>query len=1544
MLKRKQTRAIQKFIYSVFKQFWQLSRSASRKLSRWLVRNLLHKGYGKRSHATAKAGFVLPTVTVLLLVVALVVAAILFRTGSRTNQVMGEREQQVIYNAATPAIERAKAKLEYLFLKDTRLPSGPPSNEFLMSLLTNGLNPNYQLISTANPDPYLFPDEDDIRGVNGRLDLDGDGQVDPAWAYQTDVDGDGIKEIVVYSILLNTRNQSGNITLESSSDANKASALVVRNGPLNTINISDPVCSNLLTGSGSGTSSSTSPTSINPNHWYPAGSAVLRKTFQVDAIVISNKPGLKRTVTTLEFQQDRQLDKGNKWGAWFRYDLEVFPGSAFNWNGAMYSAGNIFVGSNDGSSKFRSFLISAQKSCFYTKDASEITIATLNADPPRQPNAYLGQIGVGRLSTNSYDSKAIFHVVNSDNSPNSTNGVEMDSGKDSVKDDKKPVDISLDPVALFTQDISKARTGTPPDNKLARDAGWDSNAGPGTIGYFQTRKRIYNKTEATPYVDDTYRADNRYGPKPRYDKTDITENGLAIPSSETKLIKDVVPPQDQEFKELGLDGYWERRARAEGLRIIVGERLQLGNTYGWVNSDLNANGNRNEPNEADPLYPPNQNPIKHEEQQRRTLRDNLAAVQATAVYHYKSGNSGYFPIAFVATTAHPGTGSNTTGTIGNSKKFNLNSSVYSYPDGTSAILYSDFFNGRGTDGWEYEVVAGGGEDENTFKGQLSAGQPLGKALRNLAYFAGEKDGAFPPTKQDRVYPHPYLTMWGNFSNLNRALSNLDSVGYDNLSIADKSYIHTAAGTLGMLANNISYFQGYTYNAADLENLNTALKTLDNASTSPGSTPDAYIDKVTDTTQKKIAQFVYQKEQIARDRLLGFAPSPSATSPTAPSGAEFRYEVKLHAVNPPTGSTTPKFKYAGVEYGNDVTTDTATQKKFVYVGCDLSDSGDGSGNNWFGMGNPNSWGTDVEKEKKFIRLAVSLCPTQPKYPSLFYIFPVATHSDRQTVNTSVNSSEEYIKKTTDRSIPNPPAGYVGFSPAEINLMALRPKGINFATGCGDTGWCLPTTNSIVPSTVPSKDDFAVIDPNGNQRWVSIIDNALFDGREMMNVRVLDIDLKQLKSVTFNGDTWLPANHGVVYAFREDAVREDAISRPSNGAYTNPNDTGHPRTNATNPNDPKDPALTSLKISPKPVDFYADPDRRPYGFRLRNGQVLKRDTGDQGYGIAFVSDNPVYIQGNFNFHSTDGNSNDLEEFKDILLKNDPNWNQFYNRQQLDDRFARPNKDTWRPAEIAADAIAILSDNFDAGSVEDGIKNDTSKKNSYRGFNGPNGDNVNPERGWIREDGTVSNTSLPIKLSRNGYPFFCPNSAPAPITGQPCTTPQEYKASYRQFGYAYGTSNVLDKASNTQVNATIVSGILPSQNKQSYGGLHNFPRMIEDWFDRDLNISGSFVQLSFSTYATGPYDQDDWEPDGADGANEPRSEEWNFYYNRPNRRWGYDVGLQYAPAGPLAQRFIQSASPRSEFYRDLEVSDPYICKLRRALNNRLPDIDLASRTECP
>ena len=146
--------------------------------------------------------------------------------------------------------------------------------------------------------------------------------------------------------------------------------------------------------------------------------------------------------------------------------------------------------------------------------------------------------------------------------------------------------------------------------------------------------------------------------------------------------------------------------------------------------------------------------------------------------------------------------------------------------------------------------------ESNFASRIAAGQPLRIALENLAHFAGDgaRDGssdfsnsskhnghygAFPPLQDTqsgaspsvvavssagpRVHPYPFLSMWGDFSNLRRVIQRLGGTSYNDLSIAEKTTLHTASCTLGMLAYNLNNFRDYTYTLNKLIDLNSVLE-------------------------------------------------------------------------------------------------------------------------------------------------------------------------------------------------------------------------------------------------------------------------------------------------------------------------------------------------------------------------------------------------------------------------------------------------------------------------------------------------------------------------------------------------------------------------------------------------------------------------------------------------------------------------------------------------------------------------------------------------
>lgn len=1547
------------------------SRSDFQRLSRHFMSGLLRSLFIIHKPArSGQAGFVLPTTVLLLLVLTLTVGAMGFRTFSRSSSVIAQREQQVIDSAAAPVIDRAKAKLEYLFSRDTRFPGGVPASDVIASMMLNGGNG----IPTLANDPYQFPGET-------RLDLDGDKILDNAWVFETDVDGNGTTdpdEVVVYSILMDDAKGAGVglVSITDSDDKAKARALVTRNGPINT--------AEALSGCGAFRAPE--------EGWQGLDSSTLQKNFQVTAFV-ANRNNVNRTASTIEFQQVRQADKGNKWGAWFKYDIEVNPGSSRNffWNGAMHTEGSLLA-----NEKFIARMISSHNSCLYTQDASEITLAeSANQD-------FQGQLIAARTGPNNTSgTSAEFHLFNGNGTqPIITGGsgassylkVELKTDNDSVADGASLADILLDPIKLLTDNVSAHRSPR---------AGINNRAGDWKDGGFFKKRRVYNDNSPTPYLDDTYRADNRYGPKASYDKANKIPVGKKIgdkiPDTEKALVA-----LDVDNSIYGLDGYWERRSIGKGLRVLVGQRLELGDTFGWKG-------------DKEPLYPPNARPntgydpedgkpnnnlyrssgntnddngdkddVFTEEIQRRSLYDNLAAVQGMVVYHHQS-DKGQLPLACMASTVHPGT-----------KETLEASRTFSYYPGTTKIN-ADFLTGEGTNGWEFDFYS-------SFSSKIASTAPLGIALRNLAYFAGDPQGgapSFPPVQEDTsvtsvVHPYPYQAMWGDFSNLRRVLNSLDSGStYAALSPADQSTLHSASCTLGLLAYNINSQKDYggaslkTYipSNGDANGFGKSLLDLIGAGnngpiggtdaatgcvSSPGTTPggESYdyncsgivVNKeyISDhpflsAGEKKAAKLLGNLGQINRDRTFGFLPSNSSvyTQYVGKAGGQAKYMVPI-----PT----------------ECNPETNPEIKAVFS----SDKGNGL--------------TDS-------RLAIALfcAPVAPKYPSLYYLFPTTPHSHKGGDYAQLDT-EEYIK---------PPS----YSPDYISRSSVNGSvndkykvigdGSLEATGVGSIkleprpllNWRLPKEDA---STF-DLESMRISTPDGTKR-VSLLDKAMFEPRENMSIRLLDfnVDLlsKEKNGTGSSADHWISDIDGIVYAFREDAVREDAIVRPkASGVDWNAcnewNESHAPYGDVLSSSRRncrmkvistypflQDPPLADVNlISTKPVDFYADPDRRPNGFRLVNGISLNR-TGDILSGMTFVSDNSVYVKGDFNLHKSStaaGACADLlEEFDKRLDDNcdgiEDNPDLFYNGRTGDtglptsargfnyDKFAEPSADSWRPVEIVGDAVGILSGRFRDGNIQDGFVEE--RRDSRRlgeptyGSSKSRGNGISSYMNQNRVEGNETNTTMPDKLA---WQHTKPKDVKTPIvidrSGSMMRadgTPYP-RADLLQFVDKRDTWNNrrgadVELPETTRVNAVFISGIVPSQIGQTYGGLHNFPRLSEWWQGINLSISGGFFQLNFSNSATAPYDADAWEPGST-----PTSESDRIsYYGAADRSWGYDVGLQYAPAGPIARRFVTIGKPRSEFYRELPVEDPYVMNLRCATytptGKAAQLVDPTAKASCP
>ena len=107
----------------------------------------------------------------------------------------------------------------------------------------------------------------------------------------------------------------------------------------------------------------------------------------------------------------------------------------------------------------------------------------------------------------------------------------------------------------------------------------------------------------------------------------------------------------------------------------------------------------------------------------------------------------------------------------------------------------------------------------------------------------------------------------------------------------------------------------------------------------------------------------------------------------------------------------------------------------------------------------------------------------------------------------------------------------------------------------------------------------------------------------------------------------------------------------------------------------------------------------------------------------------------------------------------------------------------------------------------------------------------------------------------------------------------------------SGTKSAASNTTVNAAIISGIVPSHDGYYSGGVENFPRFLENWSGKTITYYGSMIELYKSKQAIGNWGS----------AN---------VYDAPNRAWYFDTNfVTSSPPGVL----VSYSYIRSRWYME-------------------------------
>ncbi|MDZ7950235.1 hormogonium polysaccharide biosynthesis protein HpsA [Nostoc sp. DedQUE09] len=364
-------RQLFKVIKKTFRQISKQFLSTINKQIIWLLRTISGT---QRRHSSVNSGFVLPTVAMVVLVVVLLTTAILFRSFERSKNASNVRVNEATMQAATPALDRAKAKISALFA-DPTLPRSVPSNLTLYSTLVNKLS------------VYTFGDETPVTlayNLNkststpkieaaSSMALENQESIQTAWKFPADTDNNGkFDSFILYGIYFRTPPQTGTTQTRSRSplDARTPPMLPAKAG--GACDVAGDTSASLVGSSG----------------WYKLPNGELKKSFFVYAVTVPISDTTQATsldttnkyekyrgnkgFSALEMQQDRSQVSITNNAVVYEDDLDITPGPRFRLNGRIFTNSNLFTGETSEDITF--YQVSSRYSCYYERENGKIVV------------------------------------------------------------------------------------------------------------------------------------------------------------------------------------------------------------------------------------------------------------------------------------------------------------------------------------------------------------------------------------------------------------------------------------------------------------------------------------------------------------------------------------------------------------------------------------------------------------------------------------------------------------------------------------------------------------------------------------------------------------------------------------------------------------------------------------------------------------------------------------------------------------------------------------------------------------------------------------------------------------------------------------------------------------------------------------------------------------------------------------------------------------------------------------------------------------------
>ncbi|TAF11216.1 MAG: hypothetical protein EAZ77_01270 [Nostocales cyanobacterium] len=354
---------------------------AIKKTILWLLKAIFNR---KKTRKSTNSGFVLPTVAMVSLVVVLLTIAIMIRSFERSKHASNVRVNQTVMNAAIPAIDRARAKINKLF-QDQRIPKALPSDQELYHNLVDHIS------------EYTFGDETtltlsfDIDGnkiisqPTSNTEIERDETLKTAWKFPVDTDNNSkFDSYTLYAIY--SRNPPKSNQNFNHKYTRARTPIETRTPPMNPSNLSGK-CHDIF-----GTNASL----VDMNGWFRIGSKMKKAFFVYTATIPitttntippENQANYEiykgnKGFSALEYQQDRAQIPPTNHAIIYEDDLVITPDTDFKLNGRIFTNSNLLTAANSGS--VRLYQVSSPNSCFYEAENSKIIVG--------------GNLGAGRFT------------------------------------------------------------------------------------------------------------------------------------------------------------------------------------------------------------------------------------------------------------------------------------------------------------------------------------------------------------------------------------------------------------------------------------------------------------------------------------------------------------------------------------------------------------------------------------------------------------------------------------------------------------------------------------------------------------------------------------------------------------------------------------------------------------------------------------------------------------------------------------------------------------------------------------------------------------------------------------------------------------------------------------------------------------------------------------------------------------------------------------------------------------------------------------------